>query len=91
VARVARVPIADLVEPANRFRVRHPSGILGPGFGVSDLFVWGFTAGLISFVLDLGGWSRPWDRSRTRDLPADDAELARRNLPRPTDGVDGVQ
>ena len=81
VARVARIPLADLVAPENRFRVRHPSGILGPGFGVSDLFVWGFTAGLLSFVLDLAGWSRPWDRTHTRDLPADDLELARRSLP----------
>ena len=32
VARVARVPLADLVDPANRFRVRHPSGYVGPAF-----------------------------------------------------------
>jgi 8-oxo-dGTP pyrophosphatase MutT (NUDIX family) len=81
VARVARVPITDLVEPENRFRVTHPSGIFGPGFGVSDMFVWGFTAGLLSFVIDLAGWSKPWDRTRTRALPSEDVELARRTLP----------
>ena len=32
VARVARVPLADLADPANRFRVRHPSGYVGPAF-----------------------------------------------------------
>ena len=81
VARVARVPLVDLIAAENRFRVRHSSGVLGPGFGVSDLFVWGFTAGLLSFVLDLAGWSKPWDRTRTRDLPADVVELARRSPP----------
>ena len=85
VASVARVPLADLVNPENRFRVRHPSGVLGPGFDVSDMFVWGFTAGLISFVLDLGGWVRPWDRKAMRDLPAEDLALARRT--RPPDAV----
>ncbi|TQS43804.1 NUDIX hydrolase [Cryptosporangium phraense] len=85
VATVARVPIADLADPDNRFRVSHPSGVIGPGFGVSDMFVWGFTAGLISFVLDLGGWARPWNRSRMRDLPADALALARQT--RPPDAV----
>src|SRR5919199_3035737 len=32
VARVELVPIAELTDPANRFRVTHPSGWLGPGF-----------------------------------------------------------
>lgn len=72
IASVARVPIADLVDPANRFQVRHPSGYTGPAFGVAGMVVWGFTAGLLSMLLDLGGWTRPWDRSDVRDvaLPA---------------------
>jgi 8-oxo-dGTP pyrophosphatase MutT (NUDIX family) len=69
VARAAVVPIAELVDPANRFRVVHPSGILGPGFEVAGLFVWGFTAGLLDRLLELGGWSRPWDTGRRRALP----------------------
>jgi hypothetical protein len=32
VSSVHRVLIADLVDPANRCRVRHPSGYFGPGF-----------------------------------------------------------
>jgi 8-oxo-dGTP pyrophosphatase MutT (NUDIX family) len=69
VARVEVVPIGELVDPANRFRVRHPSGFRGPGFEAGGLFVWGFTAGLLDAVLTLGGWTRDWDESRVRDLP----------------------
>lgn len=69
VAAVVRVPIADLVDPANRFRVRHPSGHVGPAFEVGGLLVWGFTAGLLDRLLDLGGWTRAWDSDRFRELP----------------------
>lgn len=69
VARVELVPIAELVEPANRFRVSHPSGYLGPGFEAAGLFVWGFTAGLVDRLLEFGGWARPWDDTVRRPLP----------------------
>lgn len=68
VAGVARVPIAELADPANRVRVRHPSGYLGPGFEVRGMLIWGFTAGVLSTLLELGGWARPWDHSRLREL-----------------------
>jgi 8-oxo-dGTP pyrophosphatase MutT (NUDIX family) len=67
VAAVARVPIAALVEPANRFRLRHPSGHIGAAFDVGDLLVWGFTAGLLDRLLDVAGWSKPWNRDDVRD------------------------
>lgn len=70
VASVHRVPIEQLVDPARRMRVRHPSGYVGLGFDVAGLLVWGFTAGLISGLLDLAGWSRPWDPDRIVDLAA---------------------
>ncbi|MCV2491036.1 CoA pyrophosphatase [Geodermatophilus sp. YIM 151500] len=69
VARVARVPLADLVDPANRFRVRHPSGYVGPAFGVADMVVWGFTAGLLDALLTAAGLARPWDVRDVRPLP----------------------
>jgi 8-oxo-dGTP pyrophosphatase MutT (NUDIX family) len=69
VARVARVPLADLVEPANRFRVRHPSGYVGAAFGVAGMVVWGFTAGLLDAVLEAAGLARPWDVRDVRPLP----------------------
>ena len=67
VASVHRVPVSELAEPANRVRVRHSSGHITYGFEVRDLLVWGFTAGLVNGVLDLAGWSRPWDDSRIVD------------------------
>jgi 8-oxo-dGTP pyrophosphatase MutT (NUDIX family) len=70
VAAVQLVPIAELVDPANRFSVVHPSGWIGPGFDVRGLFVWGFTAGLLDRLLEIGGWAKPWDATRRRPLPA---------------------
>jgi 8-oxo-dGTP pyrophosphatase MutT (NUDIX family) len=69
VAAVARVPIAALVDPANRFRARHPSGHIGAAFDVGELFVWGFTAGLLDRLLEIGGWAQPWNRADVRELP----------------------
>jgi 8-oxo-dGTP pyrophosphatase MutT (NUDIX family) len=69
VARAVVVPIAELADPANRFRVTHPSGWIGPGFRVAGLFVWGFTAGLLDRMLSFGGWERPWDTTRHEPLP----------------------
>jgi 8-oxo-dGTP pyrophosphatase MutT (NUDIX family) len=69
VASVHRVPLGELSDPSNRFQVRHPSGFVGPAFGVRDLVVWGFTGGLLDRLIYLGGWERPWDRSRVESLP----------------------
>ena len=70
---VYRVPLAELIDPAHRISVRHPSGWLGPGFLIGpgkDVVLWGFTAGIVSRLLDFVGWSQPWDDARIRDLPA---------------------
>jgi 8-oxo-dGTP pyrophosphatase MutT (NUDIX family) len=69
VASVHRVPLADLVDPANRLRVRHPSGYMGPAFRIGGLLVWGFTAGVLGWLLDVAGLARPWDRTRVELLP----------------------
>lgn len=69
-AAVARVPIAELADPANRFTCRHPSGFLGPAFALPGMLVWGFTAALLTLLLRIGGWERPWDGSVIRDLDA---------------------
>jgi 8-oxo-dGTP pyrophosphatase MutT (NUDIX family) len=68
-AIVARVPVAELIDPANRGRTFHPSGYVGPAFRVADLLVWGFTAGLVDVLLDLGGWTVPWDQDQIFELP----------------------
>jgi hypothetical protein len=69
VAHVARLPIAELVDPANRIRIRHPSGWVSPAFTVRGMLVWGFTAGVVSALLDMAGWSRPWQPGRLMELP----------------------
>ncbi len=68
VASVHRVPVATLTDPAHRFRVRHPSGFVGPAFDVHGLVVWGFTGGLLDRLVYLAGWEQPWDRDDVRDL-----------------------
>lgn len=67
-AAVARVPIAHLADPANRFRVRHTAGYVGAAFAAPGMLVWGFTAGLLNGLLALGGWEQPWDATDVRDL-----------------------
>ncbi len=68
-----RTPIAELVDPQHRTSIRHPSGWVGPGFLIGpdkDVVLWGFTAGIIVRFFEYLDWSKPWDESRVRDLPA---------------------
>jgi len=81
VARVEPVPIAELVDPANRCRISHPSGHVGAAFTVRGMVVWGFTAGLLDRVLELGGWAVPWDPNVIRELPRRKLDLASRGVP----------
>lgn len=69
VAAVHQLPLPALVDPANRATWVHPSGYTGPTFLVDDLFVWGLTAHLISGLLDVAGWSLPWDADRRLEIP----------------------
>jgi 8-oxo-dGTP pyrophosphatase MutT (NUDIX family) len=68
VAHVVRVPLQMLADPANRIRVRAPSGYLGPGFSVAGMQVWGFTGAILDRVLALTGWEREWDKERIEEL-----------------------
>jgi 8-oxo-dGTP pyrophosphatase MutT (NUDIX family) len=70
---VYRVPLEELLDPTHRVSVRHPSGWMAPGFLIGpqhDVLLWGFTAGIISRLLDFLGWTRDWDARVVRDLPA---------------------
>lgn len=78
VAAVARVPLDELADPRNRYRVSHPSGYVGPAFEVRGMVVWGFTAGLVAGLLTLGGWERPWDASRIEQLDPETLAMAAR-------------
>ncbi len=67
-ASVHVVHVRDLLDPANRGSVRHPSGFVGPAFWVGGLVIWGFTAGLLSRLFVLAGWEIPWDTTMVKDL-----------------------
>ena len=68
VERVLRVPVPRLLDPANRFTAVF-GPYRGPAFEVDDLFVWGFTAMLLSSLFDLAGIALPWDDEIERPLP----------------------
>ncbi len=67
------VPLADLRGVEHRIQVRHPSGWVGPAYLIGperDVILWGFTAGVITRLLDHLGWASPWDDYEIRDVPA---------------------
>ncbi|OMH27558.1 coenzyme A pyrophosphatase [Tersicoccus phoenicis] len=74
-ARVFRVPVSDLLDPARRVTAvvergthRHlsPAFLLGGG---EDGIVWGFTGLLLSGAFDRLGWTVPWDAARRIPAP----------------------
>ncbi len=69
VEAVARIPVAELADPAHRLMIRYPGGQSGPAFRAGEMLVWGFTAFVIDRLLALGGWERSWDRRTVADLP----------------------
>ncbi|WP_180357713.1 CoA pyrophosphatase [Streptomyces sp. NP160] len=77
VARVLRVPLAVLTDPASRAVVRTRSGWTGPTFALGGpagedgrLVAWGFTAAVLDVLLRVAGLERPWDGSRALPLSA---------------------
>lgn len=68
VASVHRVPVSELINPDHRLRVRHRSGYVGAAFRVRGLLVWGFTAGILSALLDSAGLAMPWNEDRVEEL-----------------------
>jgi len=79
-ASVHKVTLGELLDPANRVRVRHPSGYVGPAFCVRDLIVWGFTAGLLARIFTAAGWDQPWDARRVIELPMSLRDVRRGQL-----------
>ncbi len=70
VTAVHRVAMDELADPGSRFTATLPIGYRGPAFSAGGLFIWGFTAHLLNDVLDLGGWTRPWDERHEIEVPA---------------------
>ena len=70
-AIVSRVPVRAFTNPANRLMVyRGDLGRrwAGPAFLLNQMLVWGFTGQVISAVLDVAGWTKPWDTGDFREL-----------------------
>ncbi|PAT04228.1 coenzyme A pyrophosphatase [Corynebacterium sp. NML 150383] len=60
------IAVRDLVDPANRLQVGL-ANFAGPAFRAGCYVVWGFTAILLSILLEQAAWARDWDRT-LRDL-----------------------
>ena len=70
-AAVARVPLRAFINPENRLMVCR-TGLerryAGPAFLLNEMLVWGFTGHVISAMLDVAGWAKPWDTDDVREL-----------------------
>lgn len=68
---VFRVPVAQLLDPENRYTsVLRRGGITfrGPAFDLDGTIVWGFTALVLDGIFDAAGWTLPWDPSVERPV-----------------------
>ncbi|WP_025273573.1 NUDIX hydrolase [Haloglycomyces albus] len=65
VAAVHSVSLRTLAHPENRGTVTYPSGRTGPGFHVDGVpLIWGFTGGVLSWLISDMGMERDWDPDR---------------------------
>jgi 8-oxo-dGTP pyrophosphatase MutT (NUDIX family) len=72
-AIVARVPVRAFINPENRLMVyREQNGrrFAGPAFLLNQMLVWGFTGQVVSALLDVAGWAKPWNTGDVRELDA---------------------
>jgi 8-oxo-dGTP pyrophosphatase MutT (NUDIX family) len=70
-AVVARVPVRAFINPENRlmvYRKENTRRLAGPAFLLNEMLVWGFTGQVISALLDVAGWARPWNTDDVREL-----------------------
>lgn len=68
---VFRVPVAQLLDPANRFTstlARMGRTFSGPAFDIDGTIVWGFTAMVLDALFDATGWTVPWDSAVERPI-----------------------
>ena len=91
-AMVARVPLRAFVNPENRLMVyRSARGhrFAGPAFLLNHMLVWGFTGQVISAMLDVAGWAKPWDLDDVREV--DEAMVLVGDSDRPPGGYGEAQ
>lgn len=80
VAQILCYPVERLASAEVRASAPHPRGE-GPAFVLEDMVIWGFTAHLTDRILELGGWSREWDRRKVIRVPE---RFMREGRPRPS-------
>ncbi len=81
-AVVARVPVRAFTNPENRlmvYREANTSRFAGPAFLLNEMLVWGFTGQVISAILDVAGWAKPWNTDDVRGLDEAMALVGRAN------------
>lgn len=69
---VFRLPVADLLDPANRATAvvhRGTRVVRTPAFVTAGHTVWGFTAIVLNRLFDELGWTLDWDHERTIEMP----------------------
>ncbi|MGV0835672.1 NUDIX hydrolase [Mycolicibacterium thermoresistibile] len=70
-ALVSRVPVRAFVNPENRimvYRDRQTHRFAWPAFVLNEMLVWGFTGQVISALLEVAGWAKPWNTDDVREL-----------------------
>ncbi|MCV7299799.1 CoA pyrophosphatase [Mycobacterium barrassiae] len=70
-AVVARVPLRAFVNPENRimvYRKENTRRSAGPAFLLNEMLVWGFTGQVVSAMLDVAGWTQPWNTDDVLEL-----------------------
>lgn len=66
---VHQYPLSMLTSRDVRVTCEHPRGFRGPAFVLPDSFIWGLTAHLLDWVLDIGGWDYGWERDQVVPIP----------------------
>ncbi|WP_288812888.1 CoA pyrophosphatase [uncultured Corynebacterium sp.] len=56
---VKMVPIAELVDPDKRFWLGFQNW-RGPAFDLRGMVLWGFTGSVVTAMLEIAGWAKPW-------------------------------
>ena len=50
------------------YRQQNTRRFAGPAFLLNQMLVWGFTGQVISAMLDVAGWAKPWNTRDVREL-----------------------
>jgi hypothetical protein len=50
------------------YRQQNTRRFAGPASLLNEMLVWGFTGQVISAMLDVAGWAKPWNTRDVREL-----------------------